>query len=57
MTARPGRVKEIIDVKLPRPRRFEVKSSMEFVEYRKRVWQTLEEEVKKVMDYGTGESG
>jgi NitT/TauT family transport system ATP-binding protein len=57
MTARPGRVKEIIDVKLPRPRRFEVKSSMEFVEYRKKVWQTLEEEVKKVMDYGTGESG
>lgn len=56
MTARPGRVKEVIDVKLPRPRRFEVKSSMEFVEYRKRLWETLEEEVKKVMIYATEES-
>lgn len=49
-------MKEIIGVQLSRPRRFEIKSSMEFVEYRKKLWQTLEEEVKKVMDYGTGES-
>lgn len=51
MTARPGMAKEIIDVKLPRPRRFEIKSSLEFVEYRKRLWDILEEEVRKVMTY------
>lgn len=37
MTARPGRVKEIIKVDLPRPRNLEVKESSDFMRYRKHI--------------------
>jgi NitT/TauT family transport system ATP-binding protein len=43
MTARPGRIKEIVDVKLPRPRDV---TSPEFNDIRRRVATLLEDEVK-----------
>jgi NitT/TauT family transport system ATP-binding protein len=43
MTARPGRIKEIVDVKLPRPRDV---TSPEFNDIRRRVASLLEDEVK-----------
>ena len=37
LTPRPGRVKEIVKVNLPRPRNMEVKESKEFLAYRKKI--------------------
>lgn len=37
MTPRPGRVKEVINIDLPRPRNMEVKESKEFMRYRKHI--------------------
>ena len=47
MTARPARVKEIIDIALPRPRDFEVRNTEAFSAYRARVWDSLRDEVSK----------
>ncbi|KQV38710.1 ABC transporter ATP-binding protein [Rhizobium sp. Root1204] len=47
MTARPGRVKEIIDINLPRPRDGDIRSSTEFNGHRGRVWEALRDEVNK----------
>ncbi|HEY0120705.1 MAG TPA: ABC transporter ATP-binding protein [Rhizobium sp.] len=47
MTARPGRVKEIIEVDLPRPRDGDIRSSAEFNAHRSRVWDALKDEVNK----------
>jgi NitT/TauT family transport system ATP-binding protein len=47
MTARPGTVKEIIDVGLPRPRDGDIRASAEFNGYRARVWDVLRDEVNK----------
>ncbi|KQY14904.1 ABC transporter ATP-binding protein [Rhizobium sp. Root73] len=47
MTARPGRVKEIIDIDLPRPRDGDIRSSTEFNGHRGRVWEALRDEVNK----------
>lgn len=44
MTARPGRIKKILDVELERPRDF---TSEEFFKYRKEALSYLDEEVKK----------
>ncbi|MFC2972906.1 ABC transporter ATP-binding protein [Azotobacter bryophylli] len=46
MTHRPGRVKEIIEVPLPRPRPAEVRNSEEFVHLRQRAWEVLKDEVR-----------
>jgi NitT/TauT family transport system ATP-binding protein len=43
--ARPGRIKEIIPIDLPRPRPFALKRTPEFVAYVDRIWKLLEEEV------------
>jgi len=43
--ARPGRVKEIITVDLPRPRPFAIKRTREFIAYVDRIWSLLEDEV------------
>lgn len=47
MTARPGYIKEIIDIDLPRPRTKETRSMDRFVELRNRVWDILSEEVQR----------
>lgn len=46
MTARPGRVKEIIDVPLERPRSAEIRNSEAFVKLRQRAWTVLKDEVE-----------
>jgi NitT/TauT family transport system ATP-binding protein len=45
MTRAPGRVKELIDIDLPRPRNNESRNSEDFVHIRSRVARILEEEV------------
>jgi NitT/TauT family transport system ATP-binding protein len=47
MTARPGRVREIIDIDLPRPRSLQLKRDPKFVEYLDRIWTLIEEEGRK----------
>ncbi|MEK1898418.1 MAG: ABC transporter ATP-binding protein [Rhizobium sp.] len=47
MTARPGTVKEIIDIDLPRPRDGDIRASAEFNAHRGRVWEALRDEVNK----------
>ncbi|TPL78995.1 ABC transporter ATP-binding protein [Mesorhizobium sp. B2-3-14] len=47
MTARPGAVKEIIDIDLPRPRDGDIRASTEFNAYRARVWDVLRDEVNR----------
>jgi NitT/TauT family transport system ATP-binding protein len=44
-SSRPGRIKEIISIDLPRPRSFGIKRTPEFVAYVDRIWGLLEEEV------------
>lgn len=48
-TARPGKVKKIVDIDIPRPRRLSVKRKKEFLEYEDYVWRQIEEEVSKTM--------
>ncbi|NMC60742.1 MAG: ABC transporter ATP-binding protein [Candidatus Methanofastidiosa archaeon] len=47
MTARPGSVKDIIDIDLPRPRGENTRSSVAFGTYRHRIWEALKDEVNK----------
>jgi len=45
MTARPGRIKEIIETSLPRPRTGEIRNSTDFAEIRHRAWDLIKDEV------------
>ncbi|HEX3048614.1 MAG TPA: ABC transporter ATP-binding protein [Bacillota bacterium] len=47
MTARPGVVKQFIEIDLPRPRDESIRSSSDFAMNRSRVWDALKEEVNK----------
>jgi len=47
MTARPGKIKQIIDIDLPRPRGEDIRSSVEFALNKEKVWTVLKEEVNK----------
>src|SRR5919108_533374 len=47
MTYRPGRVKRIVDIKLPRPRTSEIVSSESFGRYVALIWSDLREEATK----------
>jgi NitT/TauT family transport system ATP-binding protein len=49
MSYRPGRIKEIIDIDLPRPRTAESIQSPEFGKYVGRIWAILREEVSRGM--------
>jgi NitT/TauT family transport system ATP-binding protein len=44
-TARPGRIKQDIAIRLPRPREIEIKKSPEYVAYRNMIWDMLRDEV------------
>jgi NitT/TauT family transport system ATP-binding protein len=49
MTYRPGRVKRIVDIKLPRPRSSEIVSSDAFGHYVAQIWSDLREEASRGM--------
>jgi NitT/TauT family transport system ATP-binding protein len=49
MTYRPGRVKRIVDIRLPRPRTSEIVSSEAFGRYVAQIWSDLREEATKGM--------
>ena len=49
LTSRPGRIKETVDVDLPRPRTLGLKRTPEFGRLVDRVWSSIEEEVKASM--------
>ncbi|MBO0829488.1 MAG: ABC transporter ATP-binding protein [Streptosporangiales bacterium] len=53
LTARPGRIKEIVDVPFPRPRDLSIKRTPEFVAIVDRVWTMIEEEVRTAMGMTT----
>jgi NitT/TauT family transport system ATP-binding protein len=46
-TARPGRVKEILTVDIPRPRDLRVKRDPRFVEIETRIWESIREEAAR----------
>jgi NitT/TauT family transport system ATP-binding protein len=48
LTRRPGRVKEIVPVNLPRPRSGELRTSREFVDLSAHVWRLIREEVDEM---------
>jgi NitT/TauT family transport system ATP-binding protein len=52
MSARPGYIKEIINIDLPRPRTEDIRNSAEFAGIRKNVWELLQQEVLKVQSFG-----
>jgi len=45
MTQRPGRIKEVFDIDLARPRLPELRNTQAFVQYRQRAWEALRDEV------------
>jgi NitT/TauT family transport system ATP-binding protein len=45
LSASPGRILDVVDVHLPRPRPLAIRSSLEFGAYRQRIWARLEAEV------------
>ena len=49
-SARPGRVKLIVDVPLQRPRELRIKRSPQFIELEDKVWGAIEEEVTKARE-------
>jgi NitT/TauT family transport system ATP-binding protein len=46
LTVRPGRMKEVIRVELPRPRELSLKRTPEFVTYTDHIWRLIEQEVR-----------
>ncbi|UXL38004.1 ABC transporter ATP-binding protein [Pseudomonas fragi] len=48
MTQRPGRIKEIFDIDLARPRLPELRNTQTFVHYRQRAWEALRDEVSDI---------
>lgn len=52
MKSRPGSIKEIIDVNLPRPRTYKIKSSTEFINYKRHATDLIyEESLKEEVGY------
>jgi NitT/TauT family transport system ATP-binding protein len=50
MTARPGTVKQLIDIPLPRPRTDGIRNSKEFAAVRQQAWELLKDEVLLAQD-------
>ena len=52
---RPGRISEIIDIDLPRPRPLSIKRTPKFVEYVDHIWKLIEDDVRaSVLEEHTG---
>jgi ABC-type nitrate/sulfonate/bicarbonate transport system ATPase subunit len=49
LSARPARIREIVDINLPRPRSLTVKRSKEFLDLADHIWTLIQEEVFKSM--------
>jgi NitT/TauT family transport system ATP-binding protein len=49
MTSRPGQIKAVIDVDIPRPRDLSVKRTPRFLELVDEIWKMIEEEVKAAL--------
>lgn len=47
--ARPGRVKEVVDISIPRPRPLEIKRTVDFLGYMDRIWKQLEADIRSQM--------
>ena len=56
MSGRPGRVIDVVQVDLPRPRGFDLRNHPRFADYRRRIWQRLEEEVRASVAEELGET-
>ena len=48
MSARPGRIKEIVDINIPYPRTQETKMTSEFLELKNRIWSQVYQEYLEV---------
>ena len=52
LSARPGRIKRIVQNDLPRPRQVDIQLSSEYLELKKQVWSEVEEEARQSMGLG-----
>ncbi|GHV44312.1 ABC transporter ATP-binding protein [Synergistales bacterium] len=52
MSSRPGHIKEIINIDLPRPRTEDIRNSAEFASIRKNLWGMLQDEATQIRAYG-----
>src|SRR5699024_8734491 len=50
MSARPGRIKEIIDVPFGRPRRGDIEATAEFGALKQQIWESLRDEVETSLE-------
>ena len=55
MTSRPGTVKTVVDVDLPRPRNFRMLSTEHFIELKQQAIDAVHEEAKKAFEAGERE--
>jgi NitT/TauT family transport system ATP-binding protein len=49
MTARPGRIKSVLEVDIPRPRELSIKRTPQFLDLVDEIWRLIEEEVKAAL--------
>jgi NitT/TauT family transport system ATP-binding protein len=53
MTARPGRIKEMVEIDIPRPRHFEMLTAPEFIAIKRRIMALVHEEAVAAMGLST----
>lgn len=50
MSARPGQVKAVYNIDLPRPRKIDVQLTEDYLKIKRKIWSLVEEEVKASMN-------